>query len=142
MDSAEGDRQALADLFLSSGGQCWRNNQNWCTQASLKSWYGVTTDKDGRVVRLQLSANNLQGNISLIFYGDQISRQSHSEGIIPVTIGFLSKLSDLELSKNQLEGDFLMKSHDEFIHLNLFPCRTSSVLYRKHDCIEVSPFSR
>lgn len=57
------DREALATLYRATGGPNWINNENWLTDAPLQDWYGVTTDEDGRVIKLVLSANGLMGAI-------------------------------------------------------------------------------
>ena len=49
------DSLVLVTLYNSTGGSEWANNSNWLVEDSLiGSWYGVTTNDDGRVVRLEL----------------------------------------------------------------------------------------
>ena len=54
--SAAADRAALEALYEATGGPGWTDNTNWKTSAPLGDWFGVTTDGDGRVTRLRLSA--------------------------------------------------------------------------------------
>ena len=56
------DREALLALHRATGGPQWRNNGGWDTYDDISTWYGVQV-RDGRVVRLDLTFNNLKGNI-------------------------------------------------------------------------------
>lgn len=56
------DREALLALYWSSGGPRWKRNQGWVDNADdLSSWHGVTLDEQGRVSRLDLNRNQLDG---------------------------------------------------------------------------------
>ncbi|CAM9828491.1 unnamed protein product [Hapterophycus canaliculatus] len=55
------DREALVALYNATGGPSWNRNRNWKTDADLSQWHGIETDDQGRVVRLTLNSNNLQG---------------------------------------------------------------------------------
>ncbi|CAM9447935.1 unnamed protein product [Ectocarpus sp. 12 AP-2014] len=79
------DREALIALFRSTGGAGWRRRGNWGTDAELATWNGVEVNGHGRVVKLDLTRNNLQG-------------------AIPAQIGALTKLTWLDLSSNELDG--------------------------------------
>lgn len=103
------ERDALVALYEATNGDNWKNNANWCTDAPLEEWYGVTTDELGKVRRLELSQNNLIGNIpaeigcfSELYILD-LSNNSLS-GEIPDEIGNLTSLGYLYLSSNSLEG--------------------------------------
>ena len=84
MDSAE-DRAALVELYNATGGASWTNNTNWLSDRPIREWYGVSNDPDGRVSELDLSDNELTGEI-------------------PTELGNLSNLAWLYLSGNQLTG--------------------------------------
>ena len=65
-DCAELDTEALValvGLYTSTGGKNWTNRENWLSQAPLGAWHGVTTDANGKVTELDLSANNLSGSL-------------------------------------------------------------------------------
>ena len=57
------DRAILEAVYDATEGRFWRNNRNWLSDAPLGEWYGVETDVEGRVVGLNLVANNLEGHI-------------------------------------------------------------------------------
>ena len=57
------DRAALVALYNATGGPDWLERSHWLTDAPLGEWYGVTTDANGRVARLELGVNFLSGEI-------------------------------------------------------------------------------
>ena len=61
--SAETDREALVALYNAMDGGNWNESANWLSDAPLGEWEGVTTDGDGRVIRLYLSGYRLIGEI-------------------------------------------------------------------------------
>ena len=108
-DSAE-DRAVLVELYNSTNGANWADNTNWLSDKPMRTWYGVTTDDEGRVARLSLSENQLTGEIptelgnlsnlqSLYLNYNQLS------GEIPTELGNLSNLGTLDLGGNQLSGE-------------------------------------
>ena len=103
------DRDALLALYEDTDGDNWTNNRNWLSNSPLDSWYGVTTDRNGRVVELDLSENELSGTIpselgnlinleALSLFGNRLS------GGIPSELGNLINLEALSLSGNRLSG--------------------------------------
>ena len=108
-DSHAGDRAVLEVFYDATGGTNWTNRTNWKTSAPLRDWYGVTTDAAGRVTRLVLYANGLNGEIpvelgnlaNLVYvelYGNALA------GPIPSELGNLVDLEDLWLGDNALTG--------------------------------------
>ncbi|CAM9425227.1 unnamed protein product [Ectocarpus sp. 12 AP-2014] len=79
------DRDALVALYDAAGGSNWKSSGNWNTNADLSKWHGINVNGQGRVVGVDLAANNLQGSI-------------------PAALGALSKLERLWLCRNQLTG--------------------------------------
>ena len=77
----QGIRGVLVELFGALGGEGWTNRDNWGTDAPIGEWYGVTTDEGGRIVKLELRNNGL-------------------EGAIPPAIARLRYLEVLDLSQN------------------------------------------
>ena len=103
------DRDVLEFLYRTTGGEGWRDNTNWLTDAPLSEWAGVTTYRNGRVRYLELRDNGLQGPIPrslsrldqlfILDLGD-----NSLNGSIPSEIGELRLLRDLYLRNNELSG--------------------------------------
>ncbi|CAM9834987.1 unnamed protein product, partial [Ectocarpus sp. 6 AP-2014] len=52
--SAETDREVLLHFFRSTGGESWTHQEGWAENADdLGSWCGVTSNAEGRVVKLE-----------------------------------------------------------------------------------------
>ncbi len=106
-DSA--DRDALVALYNATAGANWVNNTRWLTAAPIGEWHGVTTDGDGRVVRVSIWNNQLTGSIpGELGSLSNLERLSLSfnelTGTIPTELGGLSNLESLDLSSNELTG--------------------------------------
>ena len=79
------DRASLVALYEAANGDGWTNGRNWASDRPLSEWFGVEADADGRVTRLVLGDNGLEGRI-------------------PSEIGDLSRLTDLQLNQDALTG--------------------------------------
>ena len=97
------DRAVLIAFYHATGGPNWTNNANWLSDTPL------TTAPDGRVVELNLSQNQLRGELPAQL--DRLSRLEHLflwgndlQGPIPSTLGRLPNLQSLQLGGNQLSG--------------------------------------
>ena len=104
------DRGALVSLYRSTGGAQWIERNNWLTDAPLGAWHGVTVDRTGRVVRLELEANNLAGpippEIGLLTQLRRLTLADNAlDGRIPPDIGRLALLDYLDLGRNALSGE-------------------------------------
>ena len=89
------DRAALVALYNATDGPNWVNNENWLTDAPLGEWFGVETNREGRVVTLAIS------------YWDFQTEQWISNGVsgpIPPELGNLANLEHLYLHENDLTG--------------------------------------
>ena len=84
-DGVATDKAALTALYNATGGANWTPNTNWTSDEPLSSWSGVTTNSDGRVTRLVLNDNGL-------------------DGTLPTALGDLSELEELDLQDNALSG--------------------------------------
>ena len=84
-DGVATDRAALVALYNATNGGSWADDANWRSDEPLSSWYGVTTNGDGRVTRLELDDNDLRGRL-------------------PAALGDLSELERLHLEDNALRG--------------------------------------
>ena len=79
-------RAALVVLYNATDGANWTDNTNWVSfNAPLSEWHGVSTDEQGRVEELRLSANGLTGTIG-------------------AELGVLTHLTGLYLNDNELTG--------------------------------------
>ena len=79
------ERTVLATLYDATGGKDWKTSEGWLSDGALDQWQRVTTDEDGRVTDLDLSANQLNGEI-------------------PTELGNLPRLKLLYISGNNLTG--------------------------------------
>ena len=79
------DSLALVDLYNRCSGNNWKRRDNWL-KAKVSEWQGVTVENT-RVTELSLSANNLYGTI-------------------PNSFQNLTELKTVDLSNNELYGNF------------------------------------
>lgn len=101
------DSLALVSVYNSTGGPAWINT--WNLNLPIDSWYGVQLNSDECVDQLNLSDNNLVGNIpSDLWSLTSLTRLSLSRnqlvGSISSQIGNLTELNWLVLNRNQLSG--------------------------------------
>lgn len=87
LDSVEGDRQALVDLYNATNGDNWTNNTGWLNGNPSNDWHGVEVDSNGRVIKLKLRQNNLKGTSGL-----------------PSSIGNLKKMTYFNVHHNEISG--------------------------------------
>ena len=83
--SPDPERTALIALYDATDGGDWKINDGWLGDGALDKWLRVTTDESGQVTDLDLSANQLSGEI-------------------PAELGILSRLELLYISDNNLTG--------------------------------------
>ena len=101
------ERAALFALYNATDGVGWTHSDNWMTDASIATWYGVTTDEIGRVVELILASNGLSGSLPDLSALTNLKTLSLSSnqltGSIP-DLGALTNLEELFLTSNLLTG--------------------------------------
>lgn len=102
------DSLALVDLYESTGGESWNNNNNWL-QTAVKDWYGIGMTGE-RVATLSLAENNLSGSLpaslgNLTGLTRIGMNDNNITGSIPVETGNLVNLEYLNISANaSLDG--------------------------------------
>ncbi|KPL13870.1 MAG: hypothetical protein AMS26_12785 [Bacteroides sp. SM23_62] len=102
------DSLALAELYDSTSGDAWTNNENWKSDRPFEKWFGITAF-NGRVWDISLYRNGLVGSIppsigSLSeLNGLQMADNDLSDSI-PSAIGNLTKLRSVYLHGNNLNG--------------------------------------
>ena len=107
------DETTVLDSFYeSTSGRGWRNNDNWCSSALIKTWNGLSSNR-GKVVGLSLENNNLSGwfLFSKTYVFLNFAHQSFNfefQGYLPASIGKLSMMTELDLSSNWLRGEILV----------------------------------
>lgn len=117
------DRDVLVTLYRATDGDDWLRSDNWLTDAPIGTWYGVTTDGNEHVTKLDLSFNWLVGKIppevgkltnleELVLYGNQLF------GEIPSELGNLNRLEVLHLSANKIFGE-IPSTLGNLIHLRV-----------------------
>jgi thiol-disulfide isomerase/thioredoxin len=126
-DLIAGQRSALMALYNALNGFQWNKKDNWGSDKPLGEWYGVTTDGNGDVIRLELHENNLSGTLPAEI-GDLVKLTylflGYNYGIsgsIPAEIGNLKELEILNLYGNELSGEIPeeLYSLPELSYLNL-----------------------
>ena len=108
--SPETDREALVARYNATDGPNWNRNDNWLGDVPIGEWSGVSTDDRGRVTELDLSSNQLSGEMppELGNLGNLKSMDlSHNRlsGEIPPELGNLANLEWLGLHANRLTGE-------------------------------------
>ena len=102
------DRAALVALYNATNEADWTDDTNWASGEPLASWHGVTTDGDGRVTRLELQENGLNGTLPTEL-GDLTALESlrldgnvYLTGSLPAGLRELSALATVDLTDTEL----------------------------------------
>ncbi|KAL7465661.1 hypothetical protein ACHAXS_005978, partial [Conticribra weissflogii] len=127
-DNSTEVRLILGDIFASTGGELWRNNDDWLDEeVDYCTWRGISCDDDGNLVGIDLSNNNLTGVFparhitklntlqSLILANNSLS------GSIDYNLFYKTRqLSHIDLSMNQLSGatDILVSPVAKYVNLS------------------------
>ena len=80
----EADSLILVEFYRATNGDNWTNKDGWL-QAPVSEWEGVGLDDNGRVLRLDKRAHGLTG-------------------IVPSSLGNLTRIEVLNLSRNRMGG--------------------------------------
>ena len=71
------ERSILESFYKALDGDEWGHKENWLSDKPLNEWYGITTDEEGKVVKIQLSDT--------------------MRGKVPANLKYLKKLQSLHL---------------------------------------------
>jgi len=103
---SEGERKILIEFYEGTNGADWTNS--WDLAESVDKWHGVTI-VDGKVTRINLFRNNLEGNIPESI--GELKNLTHLNlafnsltGLLPKDIVNLSNLKILKLEMNRIKG--------------------------------------
>jgi len=106
----QGDSLALVALYDSTNGPSWFNSENWLQPGTtLSQWFGVYLYGNGRVYRINLSLNNLEGKLPAAFWNmDSLNylnlHTNNLSGSIPESIGNFDVLEYILLEDNNFSG--------------------------------------
>jgi len=125
-------RFALATMYYSLGGNEWTNSTNWLTNTPLcDGWFGVNCDNHGNVLEIDLSENNLRGEIPLVLVLIEHLQVlwlngNTLEGWVPENVfPRMNNLEILYLQMNNLTGPIPDNFLDNGEHLRKFNPTTS-----------------
>ena len=120
IDYSSVERRALEAFWKATGGERWKqlsnstggmeySTANWCTDAPLGTWYGVTLNPEGRVIYLHLADAGLEGMLpeelgDLAYLQELWLSGNALSGPLPASIGKLSVLKDVDLSGMAMTG--------------------------------------
>ena len=116
-DVPESECEALVDLYLSTNGAGWNNQQEcsgdeyddcWLVTTDIDQWFGITVT-DRHVSIIELYGNNLVGDIPMTIsdlpYLIELCLTSNLvSGVIPESISSITTLEKLSLDSNNLSG--------------------------------------
>lgn len=97
------DREILIEFYKATGGDNWKNNTNWCTDAPLSVWYGIQTDNEGRVTSISLPDNGLINEANLTGLSKLEYLNVNENQLVSLNVSGLNTLSDLYCFNNLLK---------------------------------------
>lgn len=105
------DSLVLVSLYNQTDGPNWTNNANWLVQnMPIGSWHGITTDAGGKVIKIELIGNKLNGQVpGSINQLDQLTVLNINDNSINNLPAFstvsLDNLNAIECKNNKLHFD-------------------------------------
>lgn len=101
------DQEILVKIFVAMNGPNWKDFQkeNWLSEKPIGDWKGVETNEEGRVIKLELSADSVTELVPIEIAGltelEELSIFINNDGItndVPAEIRDLTKLKRLYLN--------------------------------------------
>jgi len=122
------DSLELIKLYEALDGNNWTNK--WDFKVPMTEWYGVQLNPKGCVERIDLSNNNLQGDIPSSFYTPELvsldlSYNKISDNI-PPELGDLCELETINLSNNDMISG-LPPEISQLEHLEFIDCSNNDL---------------
>ncbi len=94
-DIPDEEREALMDLYYSTGGENWTHNEGWGSDRPVDEWYGIS------LALSPVGDDIFQAHVSEIALAD-----NNLTGTLPASLSNLSSLISFLVQKNKLSGDF------------------------------------
>jgi gliding motility-associated-like protein len=123
------DSLALVDLYNRTNGNQWINNTNWFS-GNVPTWYGITVS-GGRVTRIDLEANNLNGPMTdSLFRLTALKKMNVSH----------NKITKLPTLTTAVHFDSLVVNNNLLSFRDLVPNRNrvDSFIYAPQDSLELA----
>ena len=92
------ERDALTAIYDALGGDGWKENGGWLSDAPLNTWHGITTNADGDVTGVGLVANGLKGTL-------------------PIDVTYLESLEFIDMGFNDSIGGVVFPEFGQMEHL-------------------------
>jgi len=133
-------RTMFEELYMSTNGTNWIQNNGWMTNTSICNWFGVLCGE--HIMSVNLASNNMRGTLPdslgqvVPIFSLNLSR-NHLEGVIPTSFSEMDELVFLDLSHNYLTRANLNKllrlplmillnlNHNQISELLQIPKRTT-----------------
>lgn len=129
------EKAALIDLYEETSGESWSTKTNWCTEEPINQWYGVITDEQGFVTKIELPDNGLTGQIPASICNlkslEHLDLHNNKlEGSVPENLGNLRNMKTLKLQSNSLTGEVpesIWTGMDCLVEINIADNKFSSL---------------
>lgn len=116
------EREILIEFYNATGGDNWTNNENWCTDEPLNTWYGITTDNEGKVTEIKLRENNLTSDGCLNGLNNLRILYLDSNQLTSMKIANLPELTIFDIIRNEQLTDLNISNLPQLTILDSYSC--------------------
>ncbi len=116
------EREILIEFYNATGGDNWTNNENWCTDEPLNTWYGITTDNEGKVTEIKLRENNLTSDGCLNGLNNLRILYLDSNQLTSMKIANLPELTIFNIIRNEQLTDLNISNLPQLTILDSYSC--------------------